>query len=54
MGIIIGFCVFEKDPKLAIQASLDVFAVVCQNAGLLFEVAAFFDRINVLFETLYR
>jgi hypothetical protein len=54
VGIIVGFCVFEEDPKLAVQASLDGFAVVCQNAGLLLKITTFFCGINVLFEALYR
>jgi hypothetical protein len=54
VGIIVGFCISEEDSKLAVQASLDGFAVVCQNAGLLLKITTFFCGINVLFEALYR
>ena len=52
MGISVGFGVLEEDSELTIQATLDSFAIVGQDAGLLLKILTLFGRVDVLLESL--
>lgn len=52
-GVAVCICVFEKDAKLAVEAALDVLAVVDEDIGFGGEIETFRVGEDVLFEPLH-